>query len=298
MKQANTRKIMGRMIVSLIACAVLVGIGTASGTFESLNGAFEGIRLNFTSLLQLAVMTAAVLVAENAVLLLCSILKPKSNRGQTFLSIFCNALRYISAIVGLCWGLSILGADVKTVVASLGVLALIIGFGANSLIADLVTGLFLVFENQYNVGDYVEVDGFRGRVSSIGIRTTCLEDAGGNIKIINNSDMSNILNRSNHTSRAVSTIGIPYQTDLEKLEQKFPAMMAQIHSRHSDILIAQPEYLGVEELGDSAIILKFAVEVADENIFRATRVLNRELFLCFRAVGVEVPCTQLDVHSL
>ena len=181
--------------------------------------------------------------------------------------------------------------------AGIGILALIIGFGANSLIADLVTGVFMIFENQYNIGDYIEVGGFRGKVTSIGIRTTCIEDPGGNVKIINNSDMSNILNRSDHSSKAVSTIGIPYETDLEALEEKIPGMLKEIYDRHSDVMLSEPKYLGVDELADSAVVLKFIAEVDDKNIYSAGRVLNRELFLCFRKVGVNVPFPQVDVHQ-
>ena len=168
---------------------------------------------------------------------------------------------------------------------------------AESLIADLVTGVFMLFENQYNVGDYIEVAGFRGRVTEIGIRTTCIEDPGGNVKIVNNSAMTNLLNRSDKNSRAVSSIGIPYATDLEALEKKFPEMMARIHERHEDIMLADPIYLGVDELGNSSVVLKFVVEVDDKNIYAAARQLNRELFLEFRKAGVEVPFPQVDVHQ-
>ncbi|MBP5295645.1 MAG: mechanosensitive ion channel family protein, partial [Lachnospiraceae bacterium] len=109
--------------------------------------------------------------------------------------------------------------------------------------------------------------------------------------------MTNLLNRSNRNSRAVSTIGIPYGTDLEALEKKFPAMMAGILERHSDIMLSEPVYLGVDELANSSVNLKFVVEVDDKNIFAAARQLNRELFLEFRKAGVEVPFPQVDVHQ-
>ena len=76
--------------------------------------------------------------------------------------------------------------NVSTILASVGLLALIVGFGAESLITDVITGVFMLFENQYNVGDIIEVSGFRGTVSSIGIRTISITDSSGNIKIINN----------------------------------------------------------------------------------------------------------------
>ncbi|MBR3437058.1 MAG: mechanosensitive ion channel family protein, partial [Lachnospiraceae bacterium] len=133
--------------------------------------------------------------------------------------------------------------------------------------------------------------------TEIGIRTTCIEDPGGNIKIVNNSAMTNLLNRSDKHSRAVSSIGIPYGTDLEALEKKFPEMLSGIHARHEDVMLADPVYLGVDELGESAVVLKFVVEVEDKNIYAAARQLNRELFLEFRKAGVEVPFPQVDVHQ-
>ena len=297
MKKFKSSSLAVKLVVFAILCGAFIGIGLATGVFESFAGTFKGINFNLSTLIKVLVMAALVLAVENLILLILSVIKTENRRTQTIISIVGNALRYITAIVVLGWGLRILGADVGTVVASVGILALIIGFGANSLIADLVTGIFMIFENQYNIGDYVEVGGFRGKVTSIGVRTTCLEDAGGNVKIVNNSDMSNILNRSDHSSRAVSTIGIPYETDLEKLEEKIPQMMEEIYSRHSDVMLSVPKYLGVDELADSAVVLKFVAEVDDKNIYSAGRVLNRELFLCFRKVGVNVPFPQVDVHQ-
>ncbi|MBR2592706.1 MAG: mechanosensitive ion channel family protein [Oscillospiraceae bacterium] len=297
MKKFNSSGFAVKLVVFAILCAAFVGIGLVTGVFESFAGTFKGINLNVNSIIKVLVMAALVLAVENLILLIMSVLKTENRRTQSVISIVGNALRYITAVVILGWGLTILGADVGTVVAGIGILALIIGFGANSLIADLVTGVFMIFENQYNIGDYIEVGGFRGKVTSIGIRTTCIEDPGGNVKIINNSDMSNILNRSDHSSKAVSTIGIPYETDLEALEEKIPGMLKEIYDRHSDVMLSEPKYLGVDELADSAVVLKFIAEVDDKNIYSAGRVLNRELFLCFRKVGVNVPFPQVDVHQ-
>ena len=297
MKKFNSSGFAVKLVVFAILCAAFVGIGLVTGVFESFAGTFKGINLNVNSIIKVLVMAALVLAVENLILLIMSVLKTENRRTQSVISIVGNALRYITAVVILGWGLTILGADVGTVVAGIGILALIIGFGANSLIADLVTGVFMIFEDQYNIGDYIEVGGFRGKVTSIGIRTTCIEDPGGNVKIINNSDMSNILNRSDHSSKAVSTIGIPYETDLEALEEKIPGMLKEIYDRHSDVMLSEPKYLGVDELADSAVVLKFIAEVDDKNIYSAGRVLNRELFLCFRKVGVNVPFPQVDVHQ-
>lgn len=203
----------------------------------------------------------------------------------------------MAAIVILCWGLYILGVNVTGILASVGVLTLVVGFSAESLIADVITGMFMLFENQYNVGDIVEVNGFRGTVCEIGIRTTCLMDVGGNVKIINNSDMKNILNRSDNTSRSVAEFGIPYETDLEALEEKIPALLQSIYDAHRDLMKDVPVYVGVDQLGDSSVVLKFVVEVAEKDIYAGARVLNHDLFIGMRKLGVEVPFPQVDVHQ-
>ena len=247
--------------------------------------------------IQVLAMAALVLLAAALLRLLLSLIKPKERKGLTLISLLSSLLHYVAALVILCWGLSILGVNVNAIVASVGIVALVVGFGAESLVADLVTGIFLIFENQYNVGDIVEVNGFRGTVKEIGIRTTSIVDAGDNIKIINNSEMKNILNRSDNISRAVSDIAIPYETDLEALEAKLPGLMEEIYEQRSDVMRAVPRYLGVQQLADSAVILRFVVEVAEKDIYTGARVLNRDLWLGFRKLGVECPFPQVDVHS-
>ena len=271
-----------KLVVSLIVCLAF--------------GALD--RFVFSHpVLRVIAMAALVLFCTWVLVLILGLFKPASHRARTVLSLMASLVRYLAAIVILCWGLSIFGVDVNTIVASVGVLALVIGFGAESLIADMVTGFFMLFENQYNVGDIVEVNGFRGTVKEIGIRTTSIIDTGKNVKIVNNSDMKNILNRSDNASIAVSTIDVPYPTDLEKLEAQIPALMQDIFARHRDVMLSEPRYLGVQELGSSGITLKFIVEIEEGNIFTVPRILNHDLLLGFRKLGVECPFPQLDLHN-
>ena len=253
--------------------------------------------LRSSTLLRVLAMAFLVMAAAELVGVILGAIKPKSHRGRTLCSILRSAVRYAAAIVILCWGLSILGVDVNTIVASMGILTLVVGFGAESLIADVITGVFMLFEGQYNVGDIVEVNGFRGTVREIGIRTTSIVDAGENIKIINNSEMKNLLNRSDNLSRTVSDIAIPYETDLEALEAKLPAMLEGIYENNREIFLSAPRYMGVQALGDSAVMLRFVADVAEKDIYNGNRALNRALLLGFRKAGVECPFPQLDVHS-
>ncbi len=288
----KNKKIIIRLIVCVAVLGVAILVGFLTGVFDDFN-----VNFNFASLLKLILMIAAVLAVESILSLLLTLPNPSNHRVRSILSITASLLKYVAFIVILCWGLSIIGVNVSTIVASVGIIALVVGFSAESLIADVVTGAFMLFENQYNVGDIVEVDGFRGTVTSIGIRTTCLTDPGDNVKIVNNSDMKNILNRSDKISRSVSEIAIPYSTDLEKLENEIPALMERIYEKRTDVFKAPPRYLGVQELADSSVILKFVVDVDEKDIYSGVRLLNRDLLLGFRSLGVECPFPQLDVHS-
>lgn len=285
--------------LGLVVCAVLLFVTGAIGKLSGITEKIFNLNLQMDPKAVLSAIASVLilLIVERVIALVLGSLKPKSHRARTGITVTVSLLKYVIVIIAICSVLTAFGADVRTVVAGLGVLALIIGFGAESLIADMITGLFAIMDNQYNVGDIIEVNGFRGTVSDIGIRTTSLTDAGGNVMIINNSNMKNILNRSDNASRAVSEIDIPYETDIEKFEKLLPEMLEGIYAVHTDIMKSPPVYLGISELGESGIRLKFCVEVEEKNIYTVQRVLNRELLVAFRRENVEVPYPQLDVHQ-
>ena len=286
-------------VIRLIVCLILLVVGVSVGLLTNLFTLQDlgDIKLDIASIIRACIMAVAVIAVETLLVLLLGLPKPKSHRVRSVLSIISSLLKYAAGIIILCWGLSIIGVNISTIVASVGILALIIGFSAESLIADVVTGAFMIFENQYNVGDIVEVDSFRGTVTSIGIRTTCITDVGGNVKIVNNSAMKNILNRSDKVSCSVSDFCVPYGTDFEQLESQIPELMQSIYEAHTDMMKNPPRYLGIQSLADSAVVLRFMVEVNEKDIYTGSRVLNHDLLLGFRRMGVECPFPQLDVHS-
>ena len=246
---------------------------------------------------KILLVICAVLAAEHLVLLLLSFFKPENHRLRTVITLAANLVRYIAILAIVIGVLSLLNVDMPTILAGVGVITLIIGFGAESLITDVVTGFFILVDNQYNVGDIIEVGGFRGVVSEIGIRTTSLTDTGGNVKIINNSDMKNILNRSDNSSKALADFAIPYETDLVKLEEKIPALLEEMYQAHTDVFKSVPKYLGVQTLNTSSVDLRFVAEVGESDIYSGARIMNHDLFVGFRKLGVECPVPQVDVHS-
>jgi small conductance mechanosensitive channel len=281
-----------RVIVCAILAAAVYFIGRRVGWVEEI----PKIAWNPKAIIKSLVILFVLFAAEGVIGYVLSLLKPKRNRTRTLIALTRNLLRYAVILISICVVLTIFNVDIVTILAGLGIIALIIGFGAESLIADVVTGMFILIDNQYNIGDIIEINGFRGTVTDISVRTTVLTDPGGNVKIINNSDMKNILNRSDNASKAVAEFPIPYETDLTALEEKIPDLLREIYEAHPTLMKSAPVYLGVDRLDDSAVVLKFIVEVAEADIFAGARALNRDLFIGMRKLGVEVPFPQLDVH--
>lgn len=285
-----------RALIRVICCAaaavLLYFIGRALGWLEEV----PKVEWHPKAIVKSGVILLALFAVEGVVGYLLSLLKPKRNRVRTMIALTRNLLRYAVILISICVVLTIFNVDIVTILAGLGIIALIIGFGAESLIADIVTGMFILIDNQYNIGDIIEINGFRGTVTDISVRTTVLTDPGGNVKIINNSDMKNVLNRSDNSSKSIAEFPIPYETDLEDLEKQIPGMLQQIFEANRGLMRTVPQYLGVEKLDDSAVILKFVVEVSEDDIYAGSRALNHDLFIAMRKIGIEVPFTQIDVH--
>ncbi len=291
----------GKALLRAIICAAIAAlvyvIGKRIGVIDNLSNFLKGFQWSWHNFFRAILILLALFAAEGIILFLLSIPKPKKNRSRTLISLTKNLLRYAVILTAICVILTIFNVDIVTILAGLGILALIIGFGAESLIADIVTGMFILIDNQYNIGDIIEVSGFRGTVTEINVRSTVLTDVGGNVKIINNSDMKNILNRSDNSSKSVAEFPIPYETDLEELEKHIPELLEQIYKANQPLMKSVPEYLGVDKLDDSAVILRFLVEVGEWDIYAGSRALNHDLFIGMRKLGVEVPFPQIDVHQ-
>ena len=253
-------------------------------------------------------LTPANLICAAAVILLiwlvCSLLiwilswvLEKNRNTRSMAGLFISLIKFVGCIVAVVWALSILGVNLTGIFASLGIASLIIGFGAQSLIEDAVTGIFIIFEGQYQVGDIIVLDGFRGTVKRIGIRTTCIEDTGGNLKIVNNSDIRNMQNRSRNASVAICDLCISYDADIREVEKVIAATLPMIHTKYSNLYLTAPRYMGVESLGESSVVLRIAADVAEENFYVGYRTLNREMKLMCDKHNIEIPFNQLVVHQ-
>ncbi len=232
--------------------------------------------------------------------LICFIVEKVSKgrkRSKTVAGMVTSILRAISTILAIVWVLTVMGVNLTAIFASLGVVSLIIGFGVQSLIEDCVTGIFIIIGGEYNIGDIIVLEDFRGTVEKISMRTTTIRDDGGNLKIINNSDIRNIQNRSNNKSVAVCEVGVSYNAKLMEVESVIEGALPEMYERNKDVFLSVPRYGGVQELAASCVLLRVLVDVAEKDIFPARRRLNREMKLLFDEHGIEIPFNQVVVHN-
>lgn len=211
----------------------------------------------------------------------------KSDRTKTVVSLLDGFVKYGAAIAVIIYFLKACGVNTQALIASIGILALIIGLGAQSLIADIIAGMFIIFENEFNTGEIISIDGFRGEDIEIGIRTTKLLDAAGNIKIMNHSDIKNIVNLSREPSLAVVDVDFPYDVPIEYIEKLFDDKFAGLKDKIPGI-ITGPFYKGVTEYKDSNVTVKIVATCLEEDRFQVQRDLLREYRAIITAEGIDI----------
>ena len=217
-------------------------------------------------------------------------------RGRALVDLLSSFVKYIAAIILVFAVLSVFGVNTTALLAGIGILSLIVGLGAQPLIEDIIAGVFIVFEHVFEVGDIIVVDGFRGTVKEIGIRTTQIEDAGGDIKVVNNSDIRTLVNMTSQLSLAISEIDIEYGESLERVELIIKDNLDAIRNNIPGIAEG-PFYMGVARLGASGVTLRFTAKCPEAEKFQVERDLNRQLKLLFDKNGINIPFTQIVVHQ-
>jgi small conductance mechanosensitive channel len=205
-------------------------------------------------------------------------------------------IKYLSVVIAFFLILSAWGVQTPTLLAGAGIVGLAISFGAQSLIEDIFSGLFIIFERQYSVGDIIQIGDFRGVVKEISLRVTKFEDINGDTKIINNSDIRGAINTTSSLSKAVCDISVSYDEDLEKVEKIITDNLAAIKNNIPKI-VEGPYYLGVTQLGDSSVVLRVIGYVQEGDRPSTTRSLNREMKLLFDRNKIVIPFPQLVVYN-
>ena len=222
---------------------------------------------------------------------LISIVNPKS---ETILRLIRSFSIYGSALAVAFYCMNLLGMDSQSLLASAGLMGFVISWGAKDMITDILAGLFIIFENQFQVGETIEVNGEKGRVLEIGLRTTRLINQSSNTRIISNRSLTNVVNKSRYPANGSVTIYISYNQDLTAVEQMLSERLPKLENMDPNLL-SGPIYLGVTDYGEQSIRLLISFKSEEKYRFGISTRLCSEIYKMFKEQGFKLGIDPQDI---
>ncbi|WP_062201393.1 mechanosensitive ion channel family protein [Massilibacterium senegalense] len=237
---------------------------------------------------QIVVKVIKTAIANVFNLRIKSPLRYSEKREETLSRLIQNVVTYVIYFIALIMILEEMSVPVKSLLAGAGIVGLAVGFGAQSLVKDIITGFFIVFEDQFAVGDYVQIGQFEGTVEEIGLRTTKIKNWTGEVHILPNSSIIEVTNFSLYNSIAVVDVSIAYEEDIDRAEQMIQEYLKTIENKYDEI-VSPPEVLGVQMLGSSDVMIRIVAETLPMNHIKIARVLRKEVKQYLDEHGIEIP---------
>lgn len=209
-------------------------------------------------------------------------------RIKTLNNLLKSVLRYVIYFVGTTMGLEILGIPTGSILAGAGIVGLAVGFGARSLVQDIITGFFILFEDQFGVGDYIETAGVSGIVEAIDLRITRIKSFDGELHIIPNGKIKQVTNYTIADSRIVIDVGVSYEEDIAEVIAILRDYCSELALEIGSINQG-PEVAGVEELADSSVVLRILTWVPPLKKWEIARQLRQKIKEKLVQENIEIP---------
>jgi small-conductance mechanosensitive channel len=225
-------------------------------------------------------------------------------RTFTFIGAVSNLIIIISVVAALLVIADQVGISVTPLLAGAGVASIVIGFGAQSLIKDLINGIFILLEQWYQVNDIITIGDTTGTVERFNLRTTVIRDLEGTLHFVPNGEISKLSNRTHTWSRALIQIGVHYKENIDKvikvLEEVFDELISD--KKYKKSILERPEILGeggVSELSDSAVVFTIICKVKPGQQWTIARQLRKRIKESFDMEGIEIPypCTNVYMRD-
>jgi small-conductance mechanosensitive channel len=207
-------------------------------------------------------------------------LKFDQRRTNTIGRLIGNVISYTVNFLTIILILMQLGFNLAPLLAGAGVLGLAIGFGAQSLVKDIITGFFIIFEDQFAIGDVIQTRNFKGTVEEIGLRVTRIKSGTGEVYIIPNGSILEVTNYSIYNSIVMIDIAVAYKEDPRNALELLRVTLNELYQGNVD-MVKPPEVLGVEAIGQSEVILRIQVECKPNTQGAVTRVVKEEAVKAF-----------------
>lgn len=223
----------------------------------------------------------------------------EKKREDTLIGVFEGTVKVIIWAAAILMIVSELGVNIGPLLAGAGIFGLAIGFGAQYIIRDFFTGLFIILENQYRIGDVVKIGDIAGTVENINLRMTILRDIDGTVHHIPNGEIKIASNLSKEFARVNMKIGIAYNADIEKAIKVVNQVGEEMSkdSEWKDKIIKAPKFLRIDDFADSSVIIKISGEVKPLEQWVVLGELRKQLKIAFDREGIEIPFPQRVIHN-
>jgi len=219
-------------------------------------------------------------------------------RFNTLKSIFRNTTNIFILGIGIMLILKEFAVDLGPILAAAGVIGLAVGFGAQSLVRDVITGFFILLEDQIRVGDVVQVAEKSGLVEKISLRTTILRDLAGNVHYVRNGEIATVTNMTKEYSRYVFDVGVAYREDVDEVMNVLREIDEELRQddNFKDAILEPLEILGLDQFADSAIIIKARIKTKPIEQWRVGREFNRRMKKRFDERNIEIPFPHITLY--
>jgi small-conductance mechanosensitive channel len=213
----------------------------------------------------------------------------REQRVQALTSVLSSVASLAIVLVATLMILGQIGIELAPLLAGAGIVGVALGFGSQALVRDFLSGLFILAEDQFGVGDVVDLDKTTtGTVEAVSLRTTRLRSVDGTVWHVPNGDIRRVGNMSQLWSRAVLDVQVPYAADLDEARRVLLAAAAEV-AAEDDAVLEEPQVWGVEQLSSEAVTLRLAVKTTPSEQWRVTRVLRERAKRALDAAGISVP---------
>jgi small conductance mechanosensitive channel len=212
-------------------------------------------------------------------------------RAHTLGNILRHAVLILLFFLAILMILGELGIQLGPLLATAGIGALAIGFGAQSLVKDVIGGFFIILENQYRIGDVIQVAGVSGMVESLSLRRTVLRDLDGRVHTIPNGEIKIVSNLSKEWSRAVLDVGVSYRENIDQVIEILSQIGEELYREEpfKSAILEPLQILGVEQFGESQVIIRMMIKTIPLKQWEVGRELRRRIKIRFDEKGIEIP---------
>lgn len=218
----------------------------------------------------------------------------RAQRAETMAGVFQSVITVVVIAVVLTMILSEVGVNIAPIIASAGIIGIALGFGAQSLVRDFLSGVFLFMEDQYGVGDVVDLGEAIGSVEAVTLRMTRLRDMNGTVWFVPNGQILRVGNQSKNWSRAVVDVGVGYGEDLARVQRVLREVAHDMweDEDYKGVIIEEPEVTGVEMLAADSVTIRVLVKTAPLQQWAVARTLRQRIKARFDHEGIEIPFAQ------